>query len=93
MWLVYLIGFVFLYMLIQFSFVLWHLLTASDMHRLKTPQNKLLGTGKTLEELHETETYSVSHTVVDGIERIAYTPKGRRHETPILMAHGMWHGA
>lgn len=93
MWLVYLIGFVFLYLLIQFGFVLWQLIAASDMHRLKTPQNKLLGTGKTFEEIHEAESYSISHTVIDGIERIVYIPRHRRHETPILMAHGMWHGA
>ena len=41
----------------------------------------------------ETETYSMRHTIEDGIERIAYTPKQRRHQTPILMQHGMWHGA
>ena len=93
MWLYYVIGFVILYLLIQFAFILWQLIAASDMHRLKTPQNKLMGTGKTFEENHETESYSVSHTVMDGIERIVYTPKQRRHETPILMAHGMWHGA
>ena len=33
------------------------------------------------------------HTVEDGIERITYTPKVRQHTTPILMQHGMWHGA
>lgn len=93
MWLVYLIGLVFLYLLIQFGFVFWQLTAASDMHRLKTPQNKLMGTGKTFEAIHETESYSVTHTVTDGIERIVYRPKQRLHETPILMAHGMWHGA
>lgn len=93
MWLYYVIGFVILYLLIQFTFILWQLIAASDMHRLKTPQNKLTGTGKAFEEIHEAESYSVSHTVIDGIERIVYTPKQRRHETPILMAHGMWHGA
>ena len=33
------------------------------------------------------------HTVEDGIERITYIPKVRQHATPILMQHGMWHGA
>jgi pimeloyl-ACP methyl ester carboxylesterase len=37
--------------------------------------------------------YSIEHTVQDGIERIAYRPHGRKFETPILMQHGMWHGA
>ncbi len=41
----------------------------------------------------ETETYTVRHTVEDGIERVVYTPKQRRFETPIVMQHGMWHGA
>jgi len=93
MWLNYVIDFIGSYLIVQISFVLWHLIRASDMHRLKTPQNKLLGTGKTFEETKETDSYSVSHTVIDGIERIVYTPKQRKHETPILMAHGMWHGA
>jgi len=94
MWLIYLLlGLVIAHILVQFSFVTWQLTSASDMHRLKTPQNKLMGTDKTFEETRETETYFISHTVMDGIERIVYTPKQRRHETPILMAHGMWHGA
>jgi len=31
--------------------------------------------------------------VHDGIERIVCTPEMRRFQTPILMQHGMWHGA
>lgn len=41
----------------------------------------------------ETEHYLMRHTVEDGLERIVYTPKARQHVTPILMQHGMWHGA
>jgi pimeloyl-ACP methyl ester carboxylesterase len=41
----------------------------------------------------ETDKYVMRHTVEDGIERIVYTPKVRKHVTPILMQHGMWHGA
>jgi pimeloyl-ACP methyl ester carboxylesterase len=41
----------------------------------------------------ETEKYVMRHTVEDGIERITYIPKVRQHATPILMQHGMWHGA
>ena len=41
----------------------------------------------------ETAVYSMRHTIEDGIERIVYTPKQRRYATPILMQHGMWHGA
>jgi pimeloyl-ACP methyl ester carboxylesterase len=38
-------------------------------------------------------TYTISHTVQDGIERIVYAPEVKRFETPILMQHGMFHGA
>jgi len=93
MWFYYVFGFVVIYLFIQMSFVFWQLIAASNMHTLKTQQNKLLGTGKTFEEIHKTESYTISHTVMDGIERIVYTPKQLHHETPILMAHGMWHGA
>ncbi len=41
----------------------------------------------------KTETYAMRHTVEDGIERIVYMPRQRKHVTPILMQHGMWHGA
>lgn len=37
--------------------------------------------------------YQISHTVQDGIERIVYTPDELRFATPILMQHGMYHGA
>jgi pimeloyl-ACP methyl ester carboxylesterase len=35
----------------------------------------------------------VSHTIEDGIERISFRPASPRFRTPILMQHGMWHGA
>jgi len=41
----------------------------------------------------ETKTFSVHCSLDSGIERVTYTPKQRRFETPILMQHGMWHGA
>ncbi|MCZ7546253.1 MAG: lysophospholipase [Anaerolineae bacterium] len=34
-----------------------------------------------------------THTVEGGIERVVYTPAERRFATPILMQHGMYHGA
>src|SRR5512139_2990083 len=37
--------------------------------------------------------YLMRHTLKDGIERIVYIPKQRKHVTPILMQHGMFHGA
>ncbi len=41
----------------------------------------------------ETDAYTMQHTIENGIERIVYTPKQRRHATPILMQHGMFHAA
>jgi pimeloyl-ACP methyl ester carboxylesterase len=93
MWFYYLIGIIVLYFLIEYGFAGWCLYRAHINPAFKTPQNKFTGTGKTFEESHETEIYTVLHTVEDGIERIIYTPKRRKHETPIFMAHGMWHGA
>lgn len=37
--------------------------------------------------------YTVSHTIENGIERVVYSPKQRKFDTPIVMQHGMWHGA
>ena len=41
----------------------------------------------------KTTVCEVQTRVEDGIERVTYTPRERRFETPILMQHGMWHGA
>ncbi|NJK81126.1 MAG: alpha/beta fold hydrolase [Chloroflexaceae bacterium] len=35
----------------------------------------------------------MTRTVEDGIERVVYSPTYRRFETPLLLQHGMWHGA
>lgn len=45
------------------------------------------------EQTSETTTAIITHTVVDGIERIHYLPRQRRFQTPLLFQHGMWHGA
>ncbi|MHB8845038.1 MAG: alpha/beta hydrolase [Nitrospirota bacterium] len=37
--------------------------------------------------------FRVDHTITDGIERIVYRPDAPRFKTPLLMQHGMWHGA
>ncbi len=49
--------------------------------------------GSTFSETREAEQYICRHTIEDGIERILYTPRQRRFDTPIFMQHGMWHGA
>jgi len=49
--------------------------------------------GLSFEATEDKDTCAVSRTIVDGIERIVYLPKTRRYQTPLLMQHGMWHGA
>ncbi len=49
--------------------------------------------GLLFDNTRETETYTRRHWCENGIERIVYTPKKRRFGTPIIMQHGMWHGA
>jgi pimeloyl-ACP methyl ester carboxylesterase len=43
--------------------------------------------------MQSTDDFSIQHSIDNGIERVTYTPKQRRFETPILMQHGMWHAA
>ena len=43
--------------------------------------------------MQPTDKFMIQRSVEDGIERVTYTPKFRRFGTPILMQHGMWHGA
>jgi pimeloyl-ACP methyl ester carboxylesterase len=49
--------------------------------------------GSLLDERQETEHFVCEHVIKDGIERVIYRPVNRRQSTPILMQHGMWHGA
>ncbi len=43
--------------------------------------------------MQPTDDFSIQHSIDNGIERVIYTPRRRIFETPILMQHGMWHGA
>ncbi len=76
----------------QFAWVANQLKHNRVQQLLAAPQNTLY-TGLTYSAAHENAAYTVRHTIENGIERIVYTPKQRRFETPILMQHGMWHGA
>ena len=80
------------YALTQQGWGLWQLINKSVERTLDTQTNEA-PKGLTLSETTETEAYTRTHTVEDGIERIVYTPRDRRFETPIMMQHGMWHGA
>lgn len=75
------------------GWILWRLLNDSAPRMLAQDQNKLRGAWPTVSETEDKGAYTITHSLEDGIERITYTPKERKHETPILMTHGMWHGA
>ena len=45
------------------------------------------------EQVETMPPYTIQHSVENGIERIRYLPARRRRLPPILMVHGMWHGA
>ena len=89
----YLLAAILLYLAVMCAWILWRLLSDTAPRMLAHDQNKLRGTGITLSETQDKAGYTIFHTIEDGIERIVYSPKERKHETPILMAHGMWHGA
>lgn len=80
------------YVLIQQGWALWQIASKNVKRTLDTQANEA-PKGVALSETAEAETYTRTHTVEDGIERIVYVPKDRRFETPIVMQHGMWHGA
>ena len=45
------------------------------------------------EQVETMPPYTIQYSVENGIERIRYLPARRRRLPPILMVHGMWHGA
>ena len=81
------------YLILLWGWILFWLLHDTVPKMLAADQNKLRGTGVTFSDTTDKGAYTVTHSIEDGIERIVYTPKVRQHATPILMAHGMWHGA
>ena len=74
---------------------LWGLgqLLSKDVQRTLATQTNQGAKGLLFSETRETDAAEVVHTIQDGIERIVYRPKDRRFQTPIVMQHGMWHGA
>lgn len=75
-----------------FKVIEQHLNSIDVQKTLSTPQN-IAPKGLQKLDSRETNTYTVEHVIEDGIERITYTPRTPKFTTPILMAHGMWHGA
>jgi pimeloyl-ACP methyl ester carboxylesterase len=80
------------YALFQQIWRIWQLANVNVEQSLRKHRNAA-PKGLSFAETTETDTYTRRHTVEDGIERIVYTPKHRRFDTPIVMQHGMWHGA
>jgi len=76
----------------QYAWVAKQLKRTNIQQLLAEPQNALYA-GLTFSSTRQNDRYTVRHTIENGVERITYTPKQPRFETPILMLHGMWHGA
>ena len=76
----------------QQVWLVWQLSRIDVQRSLATHTNRS-GLGLQFTDEQHTVTYDVSHTIEAGIERISYRPKRPRFKTPILMQHGMWHGA
>jgi len=77
---------------VQGTWVAIQLLRSNVQRSLSEPVNRA-PRGRSAEQREETAHYTRISTIEDGIEWISYLPKDRKHETPILMVHGMWHAA
>ncbi len=81
------------YVIAQQLWILWQLLKNEPRQTLLERANKapkgvsLRGTTRRFKE------YTIRHAIEDGIERVSYLPETPRHATPLLLLHGMWHGA
>lgn len=71
----------------------WQQIANKDVPQLLAAHTNQAPKGEQFRETSETDTYVRIHTIEDGIERITYLPQQRRHSSPIVMQHGMWHGA
>lgn len=81
-----------LHTLIQQGVVAYILSNTDPKQTLQTSQNRARrGIQQRAENDHDS--YTVQHVIEDGIERISYIPHNKKFDTPILMQHGMWHGA
>jgi pimeloyl-ACP methyl ester carboxylesterase len=80
------------YVLAQQGWTLWQV-GSKRVARALAAQTGAALKGVVFSKTTETETYTRTRTVKDGIERIVYVPQRRCFETPIVMQHGMWHGA
>jgi pimeloyl-ACP methyl ester carboxylesterase len=88
------------YVLAQQAWAFWQLASKDVQAQLAVPLDPgddaeldRAYRGTTFSETKRTATYIRVHTIENGIERIVYIPRKRRFDTPIIMQHGMWHGA
>ena len=80
------------HVLLQSAWIAAHLLK-SDVRRSLATRTNTAPRGISSETFEDSPLFTRQERIEDGIEWISYLPKHRRHETPILMQHGMWHGA
>ncbi len=71
----------------------WYQVSSKDAQQTLANHVNQAAKGLQFEETKEFETYTVIHRLEDGLERISYIPKNRRYQTPLVLQHGMWHGA
>lgn len=63
---------------------------AAEIH---TNHNTASITGLRQRAVMQRPRYDIIHTIEQGIERITYRPHRPRFHTPLVLQHGMWHGA
>ncbi|MBI1280827.1 MAG: alpha/beta fold hydrolase [Anaerolineaceae bacterium] len=75
--------------------VYWGLqqLFSRDVHLTLARHVNQAKSGTLLHDVTDHEGYTREHSIEDGIERVIYHPRRRVYDTPIVMQHGMWHGA
>jgi pimeloyl-ACP methyl ester carboxylesterase len=86
------LGFVAGHFLAQLYWI-WQRLHPIDVPRSLQMHTNQLEIGLSYSAAQKENGFQLQHTVENGIERIRCTPEQKRFETPILMLHGMWHGA
>jgi pimeloyl-ACP methyl ester carboxylesterase len=80
------------YLATQFAWVFWRLAKADPRFTTLVPQNRA-PRGISSVQGKTKENVTIQYTIENGIEQISYIPKERKFETPLLLLHGMFHGA
>ena len=68
-------------------------LASRDVRKTLASNHNKNPNGVLYEQTERYEHYTVTKRIENGIERVTYTPHERKFDTPIIMQHGMWHGA